>query len=166
MVLKNLNDVSIYIVPLCDDNITWRDLTVESGFINAYTTDKNRPFLEDKVFLVYDSSVNTVESLETHCKMCKLDSYYNKRYITINKKHYTVYCLCNPKYAKDIKRLRNNGKASTLDAMLSINRFWEGINVPELPMRLFYRHYRFGDSIEAELPEEDYYSYEDIGESS
>lgn len=75
MILKNLNDVSIYIVPLCDNNITWRDLTVESGFINAFTIDKNRPFLEDKVFLVYDSSVNTAESLETHSKMCKLDSY-------------------------------------------------------------------------------------------
>ena len=52
MVLKNLNDVSIYIVPLMDDNLTWQDLTVESGFINAYTSDKNRPYLEDKVFLV------------------------------------------------------------------------------------------------------------------
>lgn len=40
MVLKNLNDVSIYIVPLLDDNLTWNDLTVESGYINAYTTDK------------------------------------------------------------------------------------------------------------------------------
>lgn len=165
MVLKNLNDVSIYIVPLCDDNITWRDLTVESGFINAFTSDKNRPFLEDKVFLVYDSSVNTVESLETHCKLSRLDSYYNKRYITINKRHCTVYCLSNPKYNKDIKRLRNNGKPSTLDAMLEINRFWQGIKVPELERRLFYSWYRFGDSIEAELPEEDYYSYEDIGES-
>ena len=38
MVLKNLNDVSIYIVPLMDDNLTWQDLTVESGFINAYKT--------------------------------------------------------------------------------------------------------------------------------
>ena len=38
MVLKNLNDVSIYIVPLLDDNLTWNDLTVESGYINAYTT--------------------------------------------------------------------------------------------------------------------------------
>lgn len=155
MILKNLNDVSIYIVPLCDNNITWRDLTVESGFINAFTIDKNRPFLEDKVFLVYDSSVNTAESLETHSKMCKLDSYYNKCYITINKKHYTVYCLSNPKYSEDIKRLRNNGKPLTLDAMLEIYRFWQGIKVPELEKRLFYSWYRFGDSIEAELPEED-----------
>lgn len=49
--------------------------------------------------------------------------------------------------------------------MLEINRFWQGIKVPELERRLFYSWYRFGDSIEAELPEEDYYSYEDIGES-
>ena len=165
MELKNLNDVSIYLVPLYDDNLTWRDLTTESGFVNAFTMDKNRPFLENKLFLAYDSSVNTKESLEVHCKMSKLDSYYNKRYITINKKHYTIYCLNNPKYIKDINNLRKNGKTITPDAMLEINRFWKGINVPELASRLFFNNYRFGESIEAELPEEDYYSYEDIGES-
>lgn len=51
MVLKNLNDVSIYIVPLCDDNITWRDLTVESGFINAFTSDKIDLFQKIRSFL-------------------------------------------------------------------------------------------------------------------
>ena len=162
MVLKNLNDVSIYIVPLLDDNLTWNDLTVESG----YTTDKNRPFLEEKVFLVYDSSVNTKESIERFRKFKKLDSLYNTRYITINNKHYTIYCLSNPKYKKDINNLQSTGKTYNVEAALEINRFWTNVPVPELAQRLFLSTYRFGDTISAELPEEDYYSYEECDELS
>ena len=162
MVLKNLNDVSIYIVPLMDDNLTWQDLTVESGFINAYTSDKNRPYLQDKVFLVYDSEVNTKESLERYCKFEHLDSKYNKRYITINKHHYTVYCLANPKYKEDISQLKSIGKACSTEAEREICSFWNNVPVPDLIPRLFYPTYRFGESITAELPEEDHYRYEDI----
>lgn len=165
MELKNLNDVSIYIVPLIDDNITWRDLTVESGFINAFDTDKNRPYLEDKVFLMYDSSVNTKESLNRFLKFNKLDTRYSTTYITIDKKHYTVYCLSNPKYKKDINSLTTNGKTYSLEAKLEINRFWNNVSVPNLAERLFYDFYRCGDIVKAELPEEDYYGYNDFGES-
>lgn len=161
MELKNLNDVSIYIVPLCDDNITWRDLTVESGFVNAYTSDINRPYLEDKVFLVYDSSVNTRESVDRYCKFKKLDTIYNTTYITIEHKHYIVYCFSNLKYKKDINSLKSCGKAFSLTAKLEINKFWSNVPVPELALRLFYFDYRFGEPIEAELPEEDYYAYLD-----
>ena len=161
MVLKGLNDVSIYIVPLMDDNLTWRDLTVESGFINAYTTDKNRPYLEDKVFLVYDSEVNTKESLERYCKFEHLDTVFNKRYITINKHHYTVYCLNNPKYKKDINQLKSIGKVYNAQTASEITCFWNNVPVPELAARLYYPTYRSGESIIAELPEEDYYPYEE-----
>ena len=146
MVLKNLNDVSIYIVPLLDDNLTWNDLTVESGYINAYTTDKNRPFLEEKVFLLYDSSVNTKESLDRYRKFKQ--------------------CLSNPKYKKDIHNLQSTGKTYNVSAALEINRFWANVPVPELAQRLFLNTYRFGESINAELPEEDYYSYEEYDELS
>jgi hypothetical protein len=166
MVLKGLNDVSIYIVPLLDDNITWSDLTVESGFINAYTTDKNRPFLEEKIFLIYDSSVNTKESMNRYKKFRQLDSLYNTKYITINNKHYMIYCFSKLKYKKDINNLQLVGKTSTIDAALEINRFWTNVPVPELAQRLFLNTYRFGESMNAELPEEDYYSYEECDELS
>lgn len=164
MVLKNLNDVSIFIAPLCNDNITWIDLTRESGFINAYTSDKNRPFLEDKVFFIYDSSVNTVESLNRYRKFEKLSTLYNKRYITINKKHYIVYCFNNPNYIKEIRNLQSSGKTLNLKASLKIYNFWNNVPVPQLSERLFLKKY-LGYPIKAELPEEDYYSYEECGDS-
>lgn len=161
MELRHLNDVSIYIVPLLDDNLTWKDLTVESGYINAFTIDKNRPYFEDKVFLIYDSKSNTRESLNRYLKFRNLDTIHNTRFITINNKHYTVYCFNKTKYKKDINNLQLNGKVKDINAALEINRFWNNVPVPELAQRLFLNSYRFGDKITAELPEEDYYSYEE-----
>ena len=73
MELRNLNDVSTYILPLIDDSITLDDISINSGFINAYTEDINRPYLEDKVFLLYDSKVNTAESMNRFRKFRDLD---------------------------------------------------------------------------------------------
>ena len=102
MELRNLNDVSTYILPLIDDSITLDDISINSGFINAYTEDINRPYLEDKVFLLYDSKVNTAESMNRFRKFRDLDTLYNMKYIQINKHPYTVYCFSNPTYKKDI----------------------------------------------------------------
>ena len=84
--LNNLNDVSIYIVPLIDPNISLVDISVESGFVNAYTEDIDRPYLEDKVFMLYDTSVNTVESMNRYLKFSKLDTLHHIKYIKIDKK--------------------------------------------------------------------------------
>lgn len=163
--LKNLNKVSIYIFPLIDDNLTLDDLSIESGFVNAYTSDKNRPSLENKIFLMYDSSVNTKQSLFTHCKIKKLDTLFSTKYIKINGKHYIVYCFTTPKYNTQIRSLKICGKTNNLDATLEIYRFWINYNIPDMVARLFISGMYNGDIITAELPEEDYYSYKEIGES-
>ena len=161
MELKNLNDVSTYILPLIDDSITLDDISINSGFINAYTEDINRPYLEDKVFLLYDSKVNTVESMNRFRKFRDLDTLYNMKYIQINKHPYTVYCFSNPTYKKDISSLISIGKTITTDASVKILKFWNNVPVPELTSRLFYRNYRIGEPIKAILPEDDYYEYLD-----
>lgn len=158
MVLKNLNDVSIFIVPLLDDNITLRDLSEESGFVNAYTSDINRPYLEDKVFLMYNSRTNTKEALERFLKFRELDTLYNTRYITIDKVHYIVYCFTSPKYKKAINSLKESGKTNNVEASNLISQFWNNVPVPDLTNRLFFSQYKFGECITAELPEEDYYN--------
>lgn len=161
MVLKNLNDVSIFIAPLLDDKITINDLTAESGFVNAYTSDINRPYLENKVFLLYDSQVNTKESLERFCKFDKLNTIHNTKYITINKHHYTVYCFNNPIYNNEINNLKSFGKTNNLNANFRIYNFWKDVPIPRLNERLFFPNCGFGETVKAELPEEDYYDYLD-----
>lgn len=161
MVSKNLNDVSIFITPLLNDKITLNDITEESGFINAYTSDINRPYLEDKIFLLYDSHVNTKESLERFCKFKNLDTLHNMTYMTINKHHYTVYCFNNPIYKEEINNLKNIGKTNNLNTNLKIYNFWKDVPIPKLNERLFFPNCCFGEYINAELPEEDYYDYLD-----
>lgn len=165
MELKNYTDVTIFMVPLLDDNITLDDISTESGYIGAYTEDKNRPYLEDKVFLLYDNSINTEKSLNRYLKFKQLDTLYNTRSILLNNKSYTMYCFSNPKYIKDIRNLSKIGKTATVNAALEISRFWQNVPLPELSNRLFLHYYRRGESINAVSPEEDYYGYLDIGES-
>ena len=124
MELKNLNDVSTYILPLVDDSITLDDVSTNSGFINAYTEDINRPYLEDKVFLLYDSKVNTVESMNRFRKFRDLDTLYNMKYIQINKHPYTVYCFSNPTNKKDISSLISIGKKIKTNESFKLIKFW------------------------------------------
>lgn len=159
--LSNLNDVSIYIIPLLDDNITLRDISPESGFINAFTEDKNRPQLSDKIFLLYDNSVNTEESLERYLKFEHLDTVHNKRSIIINRKPYTIYCFTIVNYRKEIKELSKSGKTFSDKAKTEILQFWLCHETLEFNRRLFVSTYA-STPIQAISPEEDYYKCMDF----
>lgn len=158
--LNNLNDVSIYIIPLIDDNITLEDISVESGFINAYTEDIDRPYLTDKIFLLYDSSIVTIESTNRFAKFQNLDTLHHSKYIKINKKHCILYCFTIVKYKKDIDSLKEIGKVYKPEAALEINRFWHSMTVPNLVNRLFLSTYSYGEGINATTNPRDYLSYE------
>lgn len=158
--LNNLNDVSIYIVPLIDPNISLTDISVESGFVNAYTEDIDRPYLEDKVFMLYDTSVNTVESMNRYLKFSKLDTLHHTKYIKIDKKHYILYCFNIIEYKKDIRSLKEIGKVIKPEAALEISRFWVSMTVPNLIHRLFLSSYAYGEGIKAITKPRDFLSYE------
>lgn len=157
MELNKLNDVSIYLIPLIDDNITLSDVSEESGFINAYTEDKNRPYLTDKVFLLYDSSINTEQALNRFIKFDKLETLYNKSFIKIKNKSYTIYCFTLVSYKKDIKNLIQFGKVYSAKARIEILQFWRGHETLDMIRRLSINTYRCDEPISAISPEEDYY---------
>ena len=83
MELKNYNLTTKLIIPLLDDNIVLEDVSEESGFVNAFTDDINKPFYDNHIFLLY-KSVDTIESLRRFQKFNKLTTIHNIRYITIN----------------------------------------------------------------------------------
>lgn len=157
MELKDLNNVSKLIVPLLEDSITLEDICKESGFVNAYTSDKNLPFLENKIFLLYDSSYNTIEALNRAIKFKSISTLYNRRYIKINKKHYTVYCFTTVNYFKTIKDLKNTGVTHDLKAIERICRFWNRVPSADIYSKLYNRSYLTSTPVFSELPEEDYY---------
>lgn len=155
MELKNYNLTTKLIIPLLDDNIVLEDVSEESGFVNAYTDDINKPFYDNHIFLLY-KSVDTIESLRRFQKFNKLTTIHNIRYITINNEHYIVYTFV--KINKDINNILKCGQCFNPKISLEINNFWKNID-NDLFQRLFIPQYEYSKDIKDILPEEDYYPY-------
>lgn len=155
MELKNYNLTTKLIIPLLDDNIVLEDVSEESGFVNAFTDDINKPFYDNHIFLLY-KSVDTIESLRRFQKFNKLTTIHNIRYITINNEHYIVYTFV--KINKDINNILKCGQCFNPKNSLEINNFWKNID-NDLFQRLFIPQYEYSKDIKDILPEEDYYPY-------
>ena len=152
---KNYNLTTKLIIPLLDDNITLEDISEESGFVNAFTEDINKPYYDNHIFLLY-KSVDTIESLRRFQKFNILETIHNIRYITINKEHYIVYTFV--KINKDINNILKCGQCFNPKDALEINNFWKDID-NDLFQRLFIPQYEYSKDIKDVLPEEDYYPY-------
>lgn len=157
MAAKNLNHVAKLIVPLLDDNIVHDDISYESGFVNAYIDDINRPYLEDFIFLLYDSSFNTIESLNRFLKFRQLDTLHSMRYIKINKQHYTVYVFSKVNNKAVINNIIQGSATTPATAKLDIYNFWKDVPSEGYNHEIFLPQYRFCHPIKATLAEEDYY---------
>lgn len=157
---KALNDVSKLVVPLLDDNIDPDDLSLESGFINAYTDDINRPYFDNHIFLMYDSNIATVKSMNRFRKFKALGTLFTSRYVTINKKHYIIYVFSRVPKGNELKNVLNGSGCISAAAKLSIYNFWKDVPFESYSHEIFLPHFRFCKPVQAELPEEDYYPYE------
>lgn len=158
MAAKNLNEVSKLIVPLLDDNIVHDDISLESGFINAFTTDIDRPYLENYIFLLY-KTVNSLQSLNMFCKFSDLDTVYNVQYFTINKEHYSLYTFTRTNSNNDIKNLLNGSGCISVQSKLNIYNFWKDVPSESYNYELFLPQFKFGTILNRITPERDYCHY-------
>lgn len=65
-----------FIIPLLDDEIELKDLSTNAGFIDAYTNDTNKPYLDNHIFLLYLANLNVKESYDRTIKFKHLKSLY------------------------------------------------------------------------------------------
>lgn len=149
---KSYNDVITLIVPLIDDLITENDLSEKAGFVDAFTSDKNRPYLDNHTFLMYKDT-GTIESLNTKKKLSKLPTFYNKRFIKINGEHYTVFTFINMN--KDIEQLKKGCLFKNTKSQVRILNFWS-TKSDDLANQVLLSNFRLGYSINNILPEQDY----------
>ena len=82
-----------FIIPLIDSSLTREDISKETGFVDAFIFDQNRPSLERCCFLMYDAKVRTLESMKRSMKLRSLPSLRSVRHITSNKRAYIVYAF-------------------------------------------------------------------------
>ena len=87
-----MNNLLKLIVPLLSSNITLNDISVESGFVDAYTFDINYPE-EGCIYLMYDAQMRTNETAKRYYKFLTLPEVKTSRIIHINKKPYLLYVL-------------------------------------------------------------------------
>mgnify|MGYP007054770753 CR=1 FL=1 len=151
--------VTKLLIPLLDDNITKEDVSPNSGFVAAYTEDINRPYLDNHIFLLYDTEVNTIEAMNRYKKFRCLDTLYNYRYVIVNRKHYMIYTFTRVNN-KEITNIINTGLVSKHKDALNIYNFWKDLD-EDTTRRIFKLKYSNSIELIHSVPEEDYYPYED-----
>lgn len=112
-----------FILPLLDDEITVDDISPKAGFVDAFTDDINRPYLDNHIFLLYIADLSTKESYNRTIKFKSLKSIYNILDVRIKGvlcKLYT-FCITNPAInyiTKNVFMLSDSDK-------LKILTFWK-----------------------------------------
>ena len=79
------------IVPLLDKSFEKEDISEESGFVEGYLQDINRPYLDNHIFLLYDGKLDTVAKLKRDEKIRKMPTLYGRYTIHIKNVPYLLY---------------------------------------------------------------------------
>lgn len=141
------------ILPFINKKLTLKDIAKETGFVDIYTLDINRPYLTSHIFLLY-KSIPENEFFDVYHKLSSLDNLHSKKSITINGVFYALFCFTiNP----TIRTIRKNGLLLlSKDEKLCINDFWKStdVDVTDFLMGYYYLGEEFKDNV---VPEEDFY---------
>lgn len=114
-----MSNICKAIIPLIDECISLKDIQ-DSTFVDCYVEDKNRPYLDSHVFLLYKWDEN--KSSKVFYNFKKIKSFYGYKVIYVNGKSYIVYAFTsNP----NINRMKNGNIILGDIAKLRILRFWQ-----------------------------------------
>lgn len=109
------------IIPLIDENLVFGDVSPFSGFIDSYTSDPDKPCGDNCVYLTYDDSVRTEDSMRCATRLEKLSTVQCRYIKMINGKPVMVYKM----YIKpEIKKLFSGVVELTPEQVVRIIDFW------------------------------------------
>ena len=112
------------IIPLLDKNITKEDLTKDAGFVDAYIFDKNRPGIEDCIFLMYDLSKTTKATGKREHHFANCVNLHSTKVEYIGGKPFKIFAF--KLVSKDLKDLLNGYKPKQYNNVVRILSFWRG----------------------------------------
>lgn len=112
------------IIPLLDKNITKEDLTNTAGFVDAYVYDKNRPAIDNCIFLMYDMSKTTAETGRREHNFAKCTNIHSIKVEYIGGKPFKIFAF--KIIGKDVKDLLNGYKPKQYNNVVRILSFWRG----------------------------------------
>lgn len=115
-----MNNIIKAIIPLIDESISLDDIKDSTGFVDCYLEDKNRPYLDSHIFLLY--KWGDVKSTKVFYKFKKVKSFYGYKIMYINGESYIVYTFTSN---INIRRI-SGGNIILGDCLkLRILRFWQ-----------------------------------------
>lgn len=91
-----------FIIPLLDKSLTLSDFTLEAGYIGAFVGDKNAPYLDRHVILMYSIEVNNAHAFNTYLKLKKLSTLYKYKTVKIQGHSYGLFIFCRSKTVDEI----------------------------------------------------------------
>lgn len=145
-----MNNLLKLVVPLLNDKISYDDISVESGFIDAYTFDINHPEI-GCIYLMYDAQLRNKNTAKRYFKFLNLPEYKTSRIIHIKNKSYLLYVFSiTNKVIRDLVKglilLDNNQKTRILQFWGFRDMFVQNVILNNINF-LEYKFY---------VPEEDY----------
>ena len=93
-----MSNIAKLIIPCIDNTLSLEDFSDDAGFVDCYTEDINRPYLDYHIFLMY--KWGKIKSTKVFYKIKKIPSFYGYKIIYINGESYIIYtftsnCLIN-----------------------------------------------------------------------
>lgn len=141
------------IIPQLDDILTIDDLSEKSGFVGAYTSDINRPYLDNHTFLMYDLSNKTKEAYDREWKFRKLSNLHGWNIIYIKDKPYKIYTFCN--HTEDIQNCIKGKHPNNTISLSKVATFWNNTDITVIDY-LFQSKLGDLEIDTSTVPEEDY----------
>ena len=139
-------------IPLLNDELTKEDFDKESGFVDAFFEDINKPACCNHIFLMYDLHSGGKNVAACNDKMFNLKNRYGYRTAYIDKKPYAIIsCTAN----KTIRELREGSIMLSLNQKKKILDFW-GSTEPWVTNNLL-AGVMFSKPTKSSVPEEDYH---------
>lgn len=109
------------LLPLVIENISKEDICPESGFIDTYTVDVDRPSWQNEFFIVYDDSIRSEKSINRARKFEKSRNL-KRVYIThINNKPCIVYSFW---IDRTLKKLYDGVFALNAQQKFKVAQYW------------------------------------------
>ena len=81
------------IIPLLNEDFSKDDFTEESGFVDAYINNTNKPDLLNHLFLLYKAEDRTYKGSVLMSKIQSMSSLYSWKTIKIGGHYYTLYTI-------------------------------------------------------------------------
>ena len=115
------------LIPLLDETLKKEDLDPETGFVDAYVYDKNRPYIENCVFLMYDLRIKNEKVNERDYRMRNSKNLQGTIVEYISGVPYKIYAF--HLISSDIKRVFKGLKPCEYNNRIRVLKFWNMLDL-------------------------------------